>query len=352
MPRSRRWLLAFVGLAACGAGLADAAHADEAGAACSDNIGTLQVENDVFTPRSNKDSHYTNGIRVSLVTPFAEDCLGLGGPAQGLAAWLAPPGTTRTTERIGYSFGQSLFTPEDTDTRELVPDDRPYAAWLYVGLAYQAVYERADGSAVQDTVELDLGVIGPMALGEEVQNTYHDLIGVDETNGWDNQLENEPGFVLSLERKWRSAEAQPFAGTGLEVDAIPFVHFSLGNVLTYAGAGGTVRIGQGLGSDFGPPRIRPGLPGSEAFTADGGFAWYLFAGAEGQLVLQNITLDGNTFRDSHHVDREPLVGDFQAGVALIYDAWRLTYTHIVRTREFDEQDEVDQFGAFTLSFRF
>src|SRR5690606_30937471 len=114
------------------------------------------------------------------------------------------------------------------------------------------------------------------------------------------------------------------------------------------------RIGQELDSDFGPPRIRPGLPGSEAFrpdgprirpglpgseafTPDGGFAWYLFAGAEGQVVLRNIFLDGNTFQDSHSVDRRVLVGDLQAGFALIYESWRLTYTHVLRTPEFEEQ---------------
>lgn len=327
-----------------------AAHAD--GPDCSDNVISVQVENDAFLPASESDRHYTNGVRLSFVTPLADDCIGIGERARGLAHWIAPRNTTRTAERVGYSLGQSLFTPKDTDTRLLVPDDRPYAAWLYLGLAHQATYDQPDGSAVQDTLQLDLGVVGPAALGEEVQNTYHDLIGVAQANGWDNQLHNEPGLSLSLERKWRSAAAKPFAGTGLSADAIPFVHGTLGNVLTFAGGGATVRLGQGLGGDFGPPRIRPGLPGSEAFTPDGDFAWYLFAGAEGQLVLHNIFLDGNTFRDSHKVDREPLVGDVQAGFALIYDSWRLTYTYVLRTPEFDEQDDPDQFGAITASVRF
>lgn len=32
---------------------------------------------------------------------------------------------------------------------------------------------------------------------------------------------------------------------------------------------------------------------------------YVFAGAEGRGVASNIFLDGNTFEDSHTVDREP-----------------------------------------------
>ena len=54
-----------------------------------------------------------------------------------------------------------------------------------------------------DSVELNFGVVGPYALGEEVQNNYHDLIGVARSNGWDNQLNNELGFMMIFERKWR-----------------------------------------------------------------------------------------------------------------------------------------------------
>lgn len=341
--------------------VAPVAQAQDAAPAadCSDNVFTLQLENDFFSRATNTDRHYTNGLRLSFVMPLTDDCIGLGRPASGLVGWLTPSGTTHTTERIGYSIGQSMFTPDNTDTSELVPDDRPYAGWLYLGLAYQATYDRWDGSAIQDTLALDLGVVGPAALAEEAQNSYHRLINVDEVNGWDNQLHNEPGLMLGLERKWRSAPQLPFDGTGLEFDALPFVHGAVGNVLTYAGAGATFRLGQGLDADFGPPRISPGVPGSEAFTPgraggkeDRDFSWYLFAGAEAQAVARNIFLDGNTFRDSHSVDSLPLVGDFQAGVALIHDSWRLTYTHVVRTPEFDEQEQFDQFGALTVSWRF
>lgn len=319
---------------------------------CSDSVFTVQLENDFFARATNTDRHYTNGLRLAVDMPLSDDCVGLGKPAQGVAAWLAPGSTVRTIERIGYSLGQSMFTPDDTDTSELVLDDRPYAGWLYAGLSYQATYDLWDGSAMQDTLQVELGIVGPWALGEEAQNSYHRLINVDEVNGWDNQLRNEPGINLSLERKWRSAQAAAFAGTDLYVDAIPFVHGTVGNVFTLAGAGATFRLGQGLGADFGPPRIRPGAPGSDGFAPAGGFAWYLFAGGELQLVARNIFLDGNTFRDSHSVDSEPAVGDFQAGAALIFDSWRLTYTHVLRSPEFDEQNEWDQFGALSLSLRF
>jgi hypothetical protein len=46
------------------------------------------------------------------------------------------------------------------------------------------------------------------------------------------------------------------------------------------------------------------------------------------------------------------VGDIQAGLALIYRQILLAYTHIWGSRAFDGQPHPEQFGAFTLSFRF
>jgi len=39
-------------------------------------------------------------------------------------------------------------------------------------------FKLANGTNILDTWELDLGVVGPSALGEEVQNNFHKLIGV------------------------------------------------------------------------------------------------------------------------------------------------------------------------------
>ena len=68
-------------------------------------------------------------------------------------------------------------------------------------------------------------------------------------------------------------------------------------------------------------------------------------------MLQNIFLDGNTFKDSHSVDKEPLVGDFQAGLVLTWKGYRLSFTSVHRTREFEGQESSTRYGAFSLSIR-
>jgi len=336
-------LAVWLALAApAGAGQDDAGGEGDTGAKDRGRwIVGLQVENDRFTQT---DRHYTNGIRASFLSP--EDKV-----YPEAAGWLwdgLPIPEDRDHRRIEFALGQSMFTPEDTGRRDLIRDDRPYAGWLYGSMALLSYGEGANSDL--ESLELDLGVVGPASLAEQTQIFWHRQIGVQEPRGWDNQLDNEPGAILSYSRKWR--RLLPDTLLGMQIDLTPHATVNLGNVLTSAGVGATARIGMDLPSDFGPPRIRPSLPGSALFEPDKAWAWYIFAGFEGRYVLHNIFLDGNTFSDSHSVDREPLVGDFQAGAAVTVGRMRLAYIYVLRTREFREQDVPDRFGVISLSFKF
>ena len=300
------------------------------------------IENDKFISGTDRD--YTTGTHFSYLSAPGE----LPNWANELAAKI-PLLASEGKRRIGYNIGQSIFTPEDTETSALVRDDRPYAGWLYGGVALLS-----EKPNTLDTLELDLGIVGPHAFGEQVQNNFHRLIGSPESNGWDNQLDDEPGVLLIYERKWRTPDWRfSDSNSRLGIDATPHVGATLGNVFTYAGAGLGIRIGQNLPSDFGPPRIRPGLPGAGFFDLQSGqTAWYFFASAEGRAVARNIFLDGNTFTDSHSVDKEPFVGDFQLGFAFMINSARITYAQVFRTKEYEGDEPFDSFGTLSLSLKF
>ncbi|MBV8592829.1 MAG: lipid A deacylase LpxR family protein, partial [Caulobacteraceae bacterium] len=282
------------------------------------------TENDLYAP-DNRDRHYTNGLRFGWISADDQEPQW----ARSLTDQL-PLLDPTAAHRIGWTLAQSMFTPQDKATSAPVPRDRPYAAWLYGGLKLQT--ERPDRL---DTVELDVGMVGPAALGQQVQDDWHQLIGVSGANGWSHQIKNEPGLDLMLERLWRvplTTGADDGDGTG--VDLVPNAVGSLGNVFTYGGGGMTVRFGNDLQADFGPPRISPAVPGSDSFHPRQGFGWYVFAGAGGRAVLRNITLDGNTFSDSQSVRKRPLVADLYGGAAFMYDNARLAYTLTARSKEF------------------
>ena len=322
------------------------------------NIYTFQVENDVFNRFGKSDRDYTSGVRIGWLSPAIIEM------PQGVVAmttiptFLGEPAADSVIRRIAISAGQNIYTPENTDASYPIYNDRPYAAWLYASFALQYTYKRHDPKTGfdeptrLDTLQVDLGVIGPAAGGEFVQNNFHTLIGVSPSYGWGNQLHNEPTVGLTFERRWRTGRAVLIDNPKLEVDFIPRAALAVGNVATYGSVGGTARIGKNLRDDFGPTRARPALPGSDAFIGDGSFGWYLFAGFDGQAVARNIFLDGNTDGFSQRVSHRPFVGEMQAGLAILYRGMRISYTQILRTPEFFERDRITQFGSFNLTFRY
>lgn len=152
------------------------------------------------------------------------------------------------------------------------------------------------------------------------------------------------------ERTWRLPVAR-FGG--LETDALPALTVGVGNLRDYAQVGVSFRIGQGLDSDFGVPRLRPGLSGGDAFTPTVPFAWYVFAGVDGQAVGYDLLLTRSVFRGGPHVSPVWDVGEAQAGLALMAFGARLTFAWVARTQEFHGQSGgLHQFGSAALSVRF
>ena len=292
------------------------------------------------------DKHYTQGLRIGYLGPDVEDTSDWNEPFDFLGGLLPVfPAGEKRSRRYGLSFGQSFFTPSVIAADPPDPRDRPYAGWLYLG----ADLLQDTNQRMLEHVELQVGVVGPAALGKQVQRQWHEFIDGTEPLGWDSQLENEPGIVLSYERKWRLG----LGGDGYTgIDLIPELGGSLGNVFTYGEAGVMLRFGRNLLADYGPARIRPALSGTDYFNLDylkGDFGIYGFVGAQGRAVARNIFLDGNTFQSSPSVDKEPLVGDLQAGVSLFWSDWaRLDASVMYRTDEFEGQDEGDTIGIVSF----
>src|SRR5690606_37179807 len=130
---------------------------------------------------------------------------------------------------------------------------------LYAALSLQSAYTSDEGASRLDTFEFDLGVVGPAALGKQVQNGFHEIINSPAANGWHNQIQNEPGFILSVERKLRQPIIGATPGDDFGIDALPFVNIQAGNVLTQFSGGVVLRFGKGLHRDFGAPRFRPNM---------------------------------------------------------------------------------------------
>lgn len=314
-----------------------------AGERTEEEFGTLAliVENDFF---AHTDQNYTNGVRFQYLRPK--------GRVTDVTGLLADTILGIENESLlyeGISFGQSLFTPLDITDPNPRPGEQPYAGWLYLEFAAILGAEDSAGDLQHvDTLTASAGVVGPLALGELVQNTFHQLIDSEIAQGWDNQLSNEPALLLSLDRTWIAGRSLRNYG----FDMLPSAGISLGNVLTEARGGVTFRFGPELEDDLGPPRIRPSLAGAGFLSPRNRFNWYLFAGLQGRAVARNIFLDGNTFTDSLRVNKRHFVADAQAGLVVRYGGFRFSYTFVRRSREFATQQDPHYFAAFSLTARY
>ncbi len=306
----------------------------------SNRFLTVTVENDMFG--GGTDKNYTSGARVTWFDLGAEPPL-----LAEILDDLVPSFRVNETTSVYYSLGQNLYTPEDIEAPVPDPNDRPYAAFLYGSAGFTSVTDDH-----VDDLEATLGVVGPAAFGEQTQKQIHEWVGSPEPQGWDFQLKNEPGLILSWQRSW--PEAYAVSPGPLHFRVTPHVGATLGNIYTYANLGLTLQLTPGADRwQDQPLRVRPSIPGSGFFAPpSNGWTWALFAGVEGRAIARNIFLDGNTFRDSRSVDKEPFVADASAGAALSYGPARISYTLNWRTREFDGQDDQAIFGAIALGYRF
>lgn len=303
---------------------------------------TISSENDLFG--SGRDRDYTNGIRLTYFD--------VGRDQPALIHWLdrvLPMFQVNKTTTSYYSLGQNIYTPHDISVADVIEGDRPYAGFLYGSIGVSTAVDN-----YIDDVELTLGMVGPSALGKQVQTEYHKLIDAEKPAGWAHQISDEPVAMLSWERTypglWRSK-----IGDSLYTRFNPHFGVTLGTVYTYANAGFSLDLmPQDMPWQTRPVRVRPAISGSGFFeTPESGHSWMLFAGFDARAVARNIFLDGNTFKDSYSVKKEPIVYDAEIGAAYTYQRLRLSYTFNWRSKEFKSPySKESTFGSISLNYRF
>lgn len=325
-----------------------------------DGYLTVYFDNDAF---GGKDKDYTNGIRFSWISEDREiERLGsvqrmlrrFSGDSDSYEIFRRLTGF-REPSKVHYNYGFSLtqlmFTPDDPEPSLQPADQRRYAGWLGLGFSLHVKDEH-----ILNSIEFSIGVVGPDALAEESQDFVHDLMGADKYNGWDNQVPNEITADISFVQKRRADFIEVGSGA-FRIDGLTEWGVRLGTFRTDAHVGGFFRAGFNLPPDFSDPRISSTAYSHRYFGGggdyDGNWSIYMLFGATGRGVLHDATLDGPLFRDfdtGNH--REPFVGEVFCGLGIRYRNVELSYVHTWRTREYEEQDGMSDFGSVALRMKF
>jgi hypothetical protein len=341
---------------------------------------TARLENDLF---ADTDQNYTSGVAFTAVSHDILGKLNLAclPAAVRLHATLIStldPGFWTDADNPAHAqnlvvkFGQSMFTPRDFTRTDLIPDDRPYAGLLYVGMSWnRRKHQPHNNTELLDTREITLGVIGPLALAKPAQDLIHDVIGAERFQGWRNQLRNEPAVQMALDQKFKTYQGAGAIQPGFSADYIRSLGLQLGNIEASGTVGIEGRVGWNIPNDFGTYPIRPGAenrPPSAASIHGGDGSKgttqfsrpragvHLFGTLETKLVLHDFSLDGNLFESSHSVTRSPWVAQAAIGLSaqspVAGHGVKLAVMRVWRTREFEEQGSSHAYGSVTLSIEF
>lgn len=319
-----RTLVAFLSGATL---LATAAHAAETTLAERRDAQAFAItdENDYWGYWS--DKYYTNATRFAWTSPD----------------WYSS-GDDGVVRRLTLSVTQEMYTPKNTVTTAPLPGDHPYAGVAYVGAGFSWETERT-----LDSLEIDFGVVGPGALAQKTQRSWHIFLKDQIPNGWDSQLHDEPLLNIAYERRWRFLLAGEPTGWG--VDILPRVVGLAGTMRTEAVAGAQLRFGLNLPRDFGRSTLRQNTA-YVAPHAERDFSLYGFLDLQAEAVAWNVALDGNVWHDSYSVGSRTFVGQFSAGIGMRWSRFNVSLVQTVRTEEFRSQDHVFVFGGVVASVDF
>lgn len=295
----------------------------------------IATENDIFAMlvTHGGDKYYSNGFKLAYVTPALNDATDSG-------LW-----------RAHFGLVHELYTAGDTGSPNPPVSDHPYSAWLYgvVGAGYET-------DSTLDLFSLRAGVVGPSALGKQLQNGYHRLASEATTEGWNTQLHDEPGIDVEWRRVWRIRLTEPTSG--IDCDLLPRIGYEVGTV-RHVGTGGLqFRFGKNLPRDFGVRTLRESaVNGAPVKFKSSGSGWapdsyYGFFDFSVEGRVRDMALDGSLYHDGRSVDSNPFVAQGGFGFALHWGGVRVTLSEYVRSEEFKGQGSPFWFGALTLTTSF
>ena len=230
----------------------------------------------------------------------------------------------------GWEAGvvQEIYTPE---AKHLNPVDRAPTARLFASLARHEA-----GDDFFQTLEVDAGVRGPSALGEQATHAVHQVVHAPPVD-WSRQLPDAfDGSVIV-------ARTQSFPGLPLRA------HFgaTVGTQVTFAHAGLEARFGDARAPSSAMLRFAASPP-----FAEGARGWSYYVGASARVVARNELLDVGYREAEPAPTPRDTVTRVAAGLAWTGSWGSLTLDLVQDGREFAEQRTAQRFGSLALHATF
>jgi hypothetical protein len=223
------------------------------------------------------DNAYTNGSRIDYFYQPDHRPHGILGK-YGLTAAFG------STDIYSWGLHEIMYTPDNITKADWQPNDYQYAGAI---VASHSRYSFNPEKKYSVQTELVFGLIGPSAMGKEIQSGFHRLIHYTQPMGWGHQFRNDALVNINL-----TAEKQLLAaGRWLTL---------VGGARAYAG---TMQNGAALYSTLLIGKMEPWFNGffshfmSPGRERNGRKNWqgYFIFKPELQYFAQNAILEGGLF---------------------------------------------------------
>jgi len=306
----------------------------------------FNFENDAVSIVNPSDDGYSNGLLFFWGTANHNNFESLELPSwlHFLTHWSYINQDNNGKYSIAYNVSQLMHTPDALEVSEVVEDDVPYAGVLtWEGKIRHYGNDRAN------SLGLTLGLVGSLSLAGISQKLIHEAIGATDPKGWDNQLDNEP--VLRIEGEHIERFYVGSFNNGIAFDGSSYSILGIGNLKSDVGTGVTLRLGDLLDQTY--ATINPiSSTGIVAKTINNQFYWQVYSSLYAQYVFNDITLDGNTFSDSHSVEliHEQIMATI--GVAFLYNDWGVGLSIHRGNDRFEEQQTISKYGSVSITYNF
>lgn len=292
--------------------------------AFTDEIGTL-IANDFYI--SNKDRYYTNGNGFFYRHALQKD------------------NANKELEKRIFELesGQKIYNPFFAKAPNPATHDRPFTAYLHIGTGFNWFYKNEKIIRVS----AQIGTIGPNALGEDIQVSYHKMVNIFKPLGWEYQLKNEIGLNLALDYNRLF-----YRNKSKNIDVTWLSTALLGNTFAGIDGGALIRFGkinplyQTLSFNSLIGNGKKELPKKEFF---------FFLRPQINYVAYNATIQGGMFiNDKGPITFgvKPFVFVQDVGLSFASPRWTTNFIVTLKSNEVQSTATGYSYATFSVFYRF
>ena len=280
----------------------------------------FHYDNDYFTK---SDEYYTQGITLDYVHPAIGKIF--------LAKLLWKP--YNSIPQYGVSVNLFGYTPTSIASDSILYGDRPFDA----NISFKTFLIQTDVvNRQQFSSAFSVGMMGPWALGYEIQHGIHKWLKNSLPHGWEYQIKNDViiNYQVNYEKQLLAAGNHFLLNTTAEL--------RLGTLNSKAGGGFNLMAGR-FNKRFTP------IAGSSRKAE-----YYFYAQGRGNVIGYDASLQGGLFnRSSPYTiaagDVSRVTFQAYAGVMVNLKKLFLSYTQSFLTKEF-RTGKYHRWGGISMGF--